>query len=113
MVSSNFLQTLVTYFDVWEIYDSFEEVTSTLLSEERRLSGESSETTHISALSLMENWKKNNSKKKGVCSRCGQLGHLKRDCHRINGARSISESRSNTDSITSGKSLIIMANGPL
>ncbi|KAK9203924.1 hypothetical protein WN943_014181 [Citrus x changshan-huyou] len=85
-----------------------EEVTSTLLSEERRLSGESTETTDISALAVVRNWKKNNSKKNGVYWGCGQLGHLKRDCHSRNGAGSPSDSRSDTDSINSGKSLIIV-----
>ena len=44
-----------------------EEVTSTLLSEERKLSSESTETTNVSALAVVGNWKKDKSKKKGVC----------------------------------------------
>lgn len=85
-----------------------EEVTSTLLSEERRLNGESTETTDVSALAVVGNWKKDKSKKKRVCWGCGQSGHLKRDCHRRNRARSASGSISDTDSIASGKSLIIV-----
>ncbi|KAL9439725.1 hypothetical protein AB3S75_025227 [Citrus x aurantiifolia] len=85
-----------------------EEVTSTLLSEERRLNGESTKTTDVSALAVVGNWQKDKSKKKGVCWGCGQSGHLKRDCHSRNGVGSASGSRSDTDSIASGKSLIIV-----
>ncbi|KAL9462737.1 hypothetical protein AB3S75_000693 [Citrus x aurantiifolia] len=90
-----------------EIVD-LEEVTRTLLSEERRLGGESTKITDVSALAVVGNWQKDKSKKKGVCWGCGQSGHLKRDCHSRNGARSTSGSRSDTDSIASGKSLIIV-----
>ena len=84
-----------------------EEITNTLLSKERRLSGENTETTDVSTLAFMRSWKKNNSKKK-VYWGCGQSGYLKSDCHRRNGARSTSGSRSNIDSIFSGKSPIIL-----
>ena len=91
-----------------------EEVTSTLLSEERRLSSESTETIDVSTLAIVGNWKKNNSKKNEVCWGCGQSGHLKKDYHRRNGVGSASGSKSDTDSIASGKSLIIMGDdGPL
>ena len=79
-----------------------EKVISILLSEEKSLSGESTKTTDVSALAVVGNWKKNNSKKKGVYWGCGQSGHLKRDCHRRNGAGSANGSRSDTDSIASG-----------
>ncbi|KAK9232475.1 hypothetical protein WN943_022721 [Citrus x changshan-huyou] len=79
-----------------------EEVTSTLLSEERRLNGESTKITDVSALAVVGNWQKDKSKKKGVCWGCGQSGHLKRDCHSRNGVGSASGSRSNIDSIASG-----------
>ena len=91
-----------------------EEVSSTLLSEERRLSGESTETTDVSALAVVGNWKKDKSKNKGVYWGCGQSGHLKRDCYGRNGVRLASGSRSDTDNIASGKSLIIVGDdGPL
>ena len=91
-----------------------EEVISTLLSEERRLSGEGNETTNVSTLAVVENWKKDKYKNKGVCWGCGQSGQLKRDCHRRNRAKSVSGSRSDTGRITSGKSLIIVGDdGPL
>lgn len=61
----------------------FEEVTSTLLSEERRLSGGSNEAVDDWAL-IVGNWKKNNSKKKIVYWVCGQSGHLKKDCQKAN-----------------------------
>ena len=93
---------------------NLEEVTSTLLSEKRRLSGESTETTDVSALTVVGHWKKDKSKKKRVCWGCGQSEHLKRDCQGKNEARSTSGSISNTDNIASGKSLIIVVDdGPL
>lgn len=61
-----------------------EEVISTLFSQERRLSSESTRTTDVSALVVVGNWKKNNSKKKGACWSYGQSRYLKRDCHRRN-----------------------------
>ena len=45
---------------------NLEEVTSTLLLEERRLSDESTETIDVSALAIVGIWKKDKSKKKGV-----------------------------------------------
>ncbi|KAK9229596.1 hypothetical protein WN944_022559 [Citrus x changshan-huyou] len=56
----NFLITFVFSMEI--VY--LEEVTSSLLSEERRLSGESTKTTDVSALEIMGNWKKDKSKKK-------------------------------------------------
>ena len=91
-----------------------EEFISTLLLEEIRLSSENTENKNVSALAVVGNLKKNNSKKKGVCWGCGQSGHLKRDCHSRNRTGSASGYRSDTDSITSGKSLIIVGDdGPL
>ncbi|KAL9429062.1 hypothetical protein AB3S75_030966 [Citrus x aurantiifolia] len=43
---------------------NLEEVISTLLSEKRRLSGESTETTNVSVLAVVGNWKKDKYKKK-------------------------------------------------
>lgn len=40
------------------------EVTNTLLSKERKLSDESTETTDVSTLTTVGNWKKINSKNK-------------------------------------------------
>lgn len=65
---------------------NLEEVISTLLSEERKLSGESNETSNDSTLTI-GNWKKHNSKKKGVYWVCGQLWDLKKDCQKVNEAR--------------------------
>ena len=48
-----------------------EEITSTLLLEERRLSGESTKTIDVSALAVVENWKKDKFKKKRVSWGCG------------------------------------------
>ena len=82
-----------------------EEVIRTLLSEERKLSGESNETFDDLTLTI-GNWKKNNSKKKGVYWVCGQLGDLKKDCQKINEASSASCFKSiyeDTDSITNRK----------
>lgn len=61
-----------------------EEVTHTLLPEERRMSGESTEATDVLTLAILGNWKKDNSKNKRVCWGCEQLGHLKKDYHRRN-----------------------------
>lgn len=61
-----------------------EEVTHTLLPEERRMSGESTEATNVLTLAILGNWKKDNSKNKRVCWGCEQLGHLKKDYHRRN-----------------------------
>ena len=61
----------------------------------------------------MENQKKDNSKKKGVCWECGQLKHLKKDCQRRNRARLASSSRSDIDSIANGKSLGIVGDNGL
>ncbi|KAL9459870.1 hypothetical protein AB3S75_003136 [Citrus x aurantiifolia] len=110
---SSYKHKLPTLMYQKEIID-LEEVTSTLLLEERRLSSDNTETTDVSTLAVVGNWKKDKSKKKGVCWGCGQSEHLKRDCHSRNGAGSTSGSRSDTDSIASGKSLIILGdNGPL
>lgn len=67
-------------------YKILEEVINTLLSKERRLNDENTETTDVSTLAVVENWKKDNSKEKEVWWGCKQLRHLKRDCNRRNGA---------------------------
>ena len=67
---TSFKQLLPTLMYEKETID-LDEVTSTLLLKERRLSGGSNETSDDSALTV-GNWKKNNSKKKGICWVCGQ-----------------------------------------
>jgi hypothetical protein len=59
----------------------FSEVTSKLLSEERRLSGGHKSIPENSALAVT-NYKKKKNPVKGklVCWGCGQSGHLKRNC---------------------------------
>jgi hypothetical protein len=58
----------------------FSEVTSKLLSVERRLNGGQNSTLENFAL-VVANWKKKNPIKGNiVCWGCGQSGHLKRNC---------------------------------
>lgn len=113
---SNFLQAFVTYFDAWEGDCRSWEVTNTLLSKQRRLSSISNEAFDDMALTF-GNWKKNKSKKKGVCWLCGQLGHFKRNYQKINRVSLVSGSKSiyeDTDSIVNRKSFIIVRDdGPL
>ena len=52
MVTSNFLQTPITYLMYVNETIYVEEVATTLLLEERRLSGENTETTDVSALAI-------------------------------------------------------------
>jgi hypothetical protein len=58
----------------------FSEVTSKLLSEERRLNGGQNSTPENSALVVANKKKKNPIKGNIVCWGCGQSGHLKRNC---------------------------------
>lgn len=67
----------------------FSEVTSKLLSEERRLGG--SNNSHDSLALVARDWKKKNSTK-NVCWRCGQPGHIKKNCKGRAGSVKSSES---------------------
>ncbi|KAF6150232.1 hypothetical protein GIB67_000106 [Kingdonia uniflora] len=79
---------------------SFEEVTSTLLSEERRLKGnESFVKNSTMGVSGKINF---NRFRKGTCWSCGQSGHYRSDCKagKGNGASSAKGSKSDTNKLT-------------
>ncbi|KAE8670919.1 hypothetical protein F3Y22_tig00112044pilonHSYRG00120 [Hibiscus syriacus] len=73
-----------------------EEVTSKLISEERRLKNGENKSSESGALSVCGNRKKyKGSKKKIICWGCGQPGHLKKDC-KNGGANSANGSKKST-----------------
>ena len=73
---------------------NFSEVTSKLISEERRLKNGENKSSESAALSVCGNGKKNKgSKKKIICWGCGQPRHLKKDC-KNGGADSANSSKS-------------------
>lgn len=73
----------------------FSEVASKLISEERRII-EESRPSENSVLAVCERGKKKNSVNKIVCWKCGQTGHLKKNC-RKGGAGSASSSKEEGD----------------
>ena len=73
---------------------NFLEVTSKLISEERRLKNGENKSSESAVLSIYGNGKKNKgSKKKIICWGCGQPGHLKKDC-KNGGVDSTNDSKS-------------------
>ncbi|KAL2454374.1 CCHC-type domain-containing protein [Abeliophyllum distichum] len=77
---------------------SFEEVTSKLIFEERRLSGGSNISSENSLL-VAEKWKKNNSMKRKIfCWNCGQPGLVRKNCSE-GGVGSANCSTSDTDNM--------------
>ena len=73
---------------------NFSEVTSKLISEEKRLKNVENKSSESAALSVCENGKKNKgSKKKIICWGCGQPGHVKKNC-KNGGADSANGSKS-------------------
>ena len=73
---------------------NFSEVTSKLISKERRLKNRETKSSESAALSVYGNGKKNKgSKNKIICWGCGQPGHLKMDC-KNGGADSANGSKS-------------------
>ena len=82
----------------------YSEVTSKLISEERRMIGESRPSEN-SVFAVCEYGKKNkNFVKKVVCWGCGQTGHVKKNC-RKGGAGSANSSRE-ADDVTNVVSLV-------
>ena len=73
---------------------NFSEVTSKLISEEKRLKNGENKSSKSATLSVCGNGKKNKgSKKKIICWGCGQSGHLKKNC-KNGGANSANGSKS-------------------
>lgn len=87
------------------------EVTSKLFSEEKRLtSGNHSSSGDSAYVSVVSGKKKNFKKKEVVCWKCGQSGHLKKNCQN-GGASSAGNSKSvheNTDGTANSVSLCAM-----
>ncbi|KAE8717380.1 hypothetical protein F3Y22_tig00110050pilonHSYRG00143 [Hibiscus syriacus] len=78
---------------------NFSEVTSKLISEERRLKNGENKSSESGALSVCGNRKKyKGSKKKIICWGCGQPGHLKKDC-KNGGANSANGSKSDATNV--------------
>ncbi|XP_039060075.1 G-type lectin S-receptor-like serine/threonine-protein kinase RKS1 [Hibiscus syriacus] len=78
---------------------NFSEVTSKLISEERRLKNGENKSSESEALSVCGNRKKyKGSKKKIICWGCGQPGHLKKDC-KNGGANSANGSKSDATNV--------------
>ncbi|PON86199.1 Zinc finger, CCHC-type [Trema orientale] len=71
----------------------FSEVTSKLLSEERRLMGGGSNVPSESSALAVDTRKKNSEKKNIICWGCRQFGHYKRNCQK-SGAGSVKISKS-------------------
>lgn len=80
---------------------NFSEVTSKLISEEKRLKNGDENSQENSALVVKGKWKQNkSSKKKVVCWDCGQPGHVKSKCPN-NGASSAGSSKENAANVVS------------
>ncbi|KAE8667208.1 mitogen-activated protein kinase 9-like [Hibiscus syriacus] len=78
---------------------NFSEVTSKLISEERRLKNGENKSSESGALSVCGNRKKyKGSKKKIICWGCGQPGNLKKDC-KNGGANSANGSKSDATNV--------------
>ncbi|KAE8709065.1 hypothetical protein F3Y22_tig00110332pilonHSYRG00834 [Hibiscus syriacus] len=78
---------------------NFSEVTSKLISEERRLKNGENKSSESGALSVCGNRKKyKGSKRKIICWGCGQPGHLKNDC-KNGGANSANDSKSDVTNV--------------
>ena len=75
----------------------FSEVTSKLLSKERRLGSEMKSSFQESALAV-EGWKKKKNSMKRVCWTCGQSGQVKKNCSK-SGAGSASSFKSKVNSV--------------
>ncbi|KAF6147308.1 hypothetical protein GIB67_009791 [Kingdonia uniflora] len=97
---------------------SFEEVTSTLLSEERRLKG--SKSFGENSAMVVSGKKSFNRFRKGTCWSCGQSGHYRLDCKvgKGNGASSARGSESDINKLATVTSndgdeelLVVAANG--
>ena len=79
----------------------FSEVTSKLISEEKRLKNGDENSQENSALVVKGKWKQNkSSKKKVVCWNCNQPGHVKNKCPN-NGVGSAESSKENTANVVS------------
>ena len=79
----------------------FADVTSKLLSEEKRLEG-SSMTSSEGTVLVTRQGKKKNSGKNLTCWKCGQSGHVKSNCPGGVGSAKDSDSSADNDSILMG-----------
>lgn len=77
----------------------FSEVTSKLISEEKRLKNGDEKSLEDSALVVKGKWKQS-SKKKVICWNCKQPGHVKNNCPN-NGASSAGSSKENAANVVS------------
>lgn len=80
----------------------YEDVTSKLLSEEKRLEGGSAISSEGTVMVCKNEKKKKYSKKNLICWKCGQSGHVKSNCPGGAGAAKDSNSANNVSVISDG-----------
>ncbi|CAK8565584.1 unnamed protein product [Lathyrus sativus] len=86
---------------------SFEEVSSKITSEERRLKGEENTSSNSVLVARGRSYVKKNNEMGVICWKCGKLGHIKYNC--TDGAASEKDSESNASNV----SLIVREDGLL